>query len=274
MFDIHSEEQIKMAVSRIDDSTDETTKLVKHKAVELWQLLEELRVAKNQNAGQIPISKRPTIGGLSPDLSKKRAKNSDLKMLALDSINNKKAQNKNIRSEADNEIRRLKLSAFYVATYEDLGFKTLNEKDIFDVHLSEYLNDTILHLNDISEYLVHLDHSPNHILKSSCIKMSYMVIKRIDVWIIVLYKLHPFIITFYRQSVFDKVHTIQLIMTLIDKEDNELWYTQQDKSTIQQLISNIVLNKDEEGEKVDRTYDLLWLLEETLILKPDIFIAQ
>ena len=56
---------------------------------------------------------------------------------------------------------------------------------------------------------------------------------------------------------FDKVHTIQLIMTLIDKEDNELWYTQQDKSTIQQLISNIVLNKDEEGEKVDRTYDLL-----------------
>jgi hypothetical protein len=61
-------------------------------------------------------------------------------------------------------------------------------------------------------------------------------------------------------------------MTLIDKSDTNLWYSQKNKLQLQNEISNIVLNKDEKGEKADRTYDLLMLLENTLIIRPDLFI--
>lgn len=61
-------------------------------------------------------------------------------------------------------------------------------------------------------------------------------------------------------------------MTLIDNSDVKLWYSGRDKVGCENLFTNLVLNKDEDGDKCDRTYDLLMLLNDSVILSPDLFI--
>ena len=61
-------------------------------------------------------------------------------------------------------------------------------------------------------------------------------------------------------------------MTLTDAEDVKAWYAAKIKSEWEVEMTNLVLNKNENDEEVNRTFDLLMLLEENIQLTPDLFI--
>ena len=84
--------------------------------------------------------------------------------------------------------------------------------------------------------------------------------------------MHPFIITQYRQSVFEKINIIQLIMTLTDPEDIKEMYGNKERSEWDIEMTNLVFNKNENDEEEDRSFDLILLIERTVRLTPCLFI--
>ncbi|CAI2385834.1 unnamed protein product [Moneuplotes crassus] len=270
---MRKEEQIQDALSSgIIGSKVEMAKLVTNKAKEFQKILEEIRMAEKTGARMMnkkgAHNKMLNVAsrGPSPSIKPKR---SNMSLLSYTSAGQNMSPKEEIKYLQE---KRIKLAPYYTATLEDLGFSDEHEKKEFDYFFAEYIDDTLMLLKRVCNLILKMEASPNEILISYTEKCSLVLSRRIDICILVLYRLNPYVVTQNRPSVFEKVNIIQLVMSSIDQSQVREFYSIKTKSQWDVEMTNLVLNKNENDEEVDRTFDLLLFLESMVQLTPDLFI--